>query len=131
MEASRAAMVRTSVTRLISDEASRQADGFSLRTSRAVKVGRKAEPSAPAAISVKRVSLTRLAETKASTWAAGNASAIRILLTSPRTWPKRIANITVPAARAIWRLALLEVVTREDYNQSSVLRAARDNHTFI
>src|SRR5512139_3781973 len=121
MEASRAARVRTSVTRLISDEASRQADDFSLRTRSPVNVGRKAEPSAPAAIKVKRVSLTRLAETNASTWAAGNASAIRILLTSPRIWPKRIANMTVPAARAICRLALLEVVTREDYNQTSVV----------
>jgi len=52
---------------------------------------------------------------------------IRILFNSPRIWLTRIANITVPAARAIWRLALVEVVTGEDYNQSFVLRAAGDD----
>ena len=46
---------------------------------------------------------------------------MRIELASPTSLPNSMATITVPAARAIWRLALLEVVTGEDYNQTSVL----------
>ena len=101
IDARNAAMLRINVTRLIKDEASFQADVRSSFTSNPVKVGRKADPSAPAAIRLNRVSLTRLAVKKASRSVAGKARAIRILLTSPAICPKTMANITVPAARAI------------------------------
>src|SRR5690349_14770323 len=110
--ASRAARLRMRVTRLIREDASLQADVRSLFTRKAVNVGRKAEPSAPAAINVKSVSETRFAAAKASSSAAGNALATRMLRTSPISWLKRIASITAPAARAIWRFAfVLGVVT--------------------
>ena len=101
IDARSAAMLRIKVTRLIKDEASFQAEVRSSFTSNPVKVGRKADPNAPAAIRLNRVSLTRLAVKKASRSVAGKAFAMSILFISPAICPKTMANITVPAARAI------------------------------
>src|SRR5512138_2208905 len=104
-------------------EASRQAESLSPRASRPVKAGMKADPSAPPATSRKSVSETRLAKKKASSCAeAPNSRATMMPRTRPAIWPKRMANITVAAARAIWRVALvgLDAVMEEDYKAEAI-----------
>jgi hypothetical protein len=103
--------------RLAMAEASRQAPWRSLAVSRLVKVGIKAEASAPPATRLKSVSDTRLAALKAS------MAELVPKAFSTTTWrirPIRLlrmkAAMTSPAARAIWRLAApAETLTVEDY----------------
>jgi hypothetical protein len=87
--------------RLAMEEASFQAEAFSSLARKPVKVGIKAELSAPAARSVNNVSATWLEAKKASNSKSGKARATRIPRTRPVICPITMANMTVPAARAI------------------------------
>ncbi len=87
-------------------EASRQASRLSPWVSNPVKAGKNAEANAPPAIRLKSVSETRLAALKASISACvPKAPATRIWRSKPVRLLRTKATITVPAARAIWRLA--------------------------
>jgi hypothetical protein len=87
-------------------EANSQAFFFSPLANRAAKVGINAEDNAPPATRLNNVSETLLAALKASISAwVPKAFATRICRASPVRLQRMNATITVPAARAICRLA--------------------------
>src|SRR5450756_605921 len=103
-----ASTVRIRVTQLARAEAKRQAPERSFCERRVDKVGMKAEPSAPPATRLKRISEKRLAAKKASlSMPVPKERAIKILASRLAIWLRIMATIIVPAARAIWRLAEL------------------------
>ena len=75
-----------------------------------VNVGMKADPSAPPAIRTNNVSDTRLAARKASiSGEVPNVVAFRIRLARLAILLNSKAIITLPAERAIWRLAVSSI----------------------
>ncbi len=107
MKASRLKASRTMETRLAIEEASFQAFGRSSAASSPVKTGMKAEPSAPPATRLKRISEKRLAAKKALlSMPVPNSRAVSVFASKPTRLLMIKAAITVPAARAIWVLAL-------------------------
>ena len=97
-----AARLSTINTRLPMAEASLQAEFRSPLVNNPVKVGMKADPSAPPAMSRNKVSETRLAARKASISACvPNVVAFRIRLARLIKLLNNKAIITVPADRAI------------------------------
>ena len=115
--------MRTINTRLVIEEASCQAFfRFSL-ASKLVKVGIKADPNAPPATRLNKVSEILLAALKASIEEeVPKASATRIWRIKPVRLLITKARVTTPAARAICRLAERElgqegsVLTIKNYN---------------
>ena len=102
--------------RLKIEEARRQASWRFSFASKLVKVGIKADPSAPPATRVNRVSGIRFAVIKASMASeVPKALATRICLSKPVKLLITKADVTRLAARAIWRLA-----ERESWGRDSL-----------
>ena len=113
--------VRIRVIRFPIDEASCQAPDRSSVVKAPVKVGMNADAKAPPATRLNNRSGNRAAALKASISAlVPNACETRIWRIRPVMLLRTNAAITVPAARAIWRLAVPRVsLTRCDYIRAS------------
>src|SRR4030065_1798595 len=110
--------LRPRKTRLAIEDARRQAPSWSDCVRSLVKVGTKAYASAPPAIRVNSISGSRLAALKASIWAlVPKVRETNTHVTSAARLERTNAAMTVPAARAISRFAVLLVsVPGVDYS---------------
>ena len=100
--------VRIRITRLTIEEANLQAPLRSSFSRNSVSVGIKAEANAPPATKTNRISGIRSAALKASiSTPVPNTRASKALRTSPTILLNTNPAMTTPAARAIWRLAVL------------------------